>query len=121
MAGLKFDFDMAKMAERTHGIDRKVQRYTYTGMKYWSGRVESWIKHNAPWTDRTSNARNGLFATAVQEQTKFFIILGHRVDYGIFLEEGTEKMRARPIIVPAIDRFQDKVFRGIAIKLLDKM
>lgn len=45
------------------------------------------MKMNAPWTDRTSAARNGLF-TAVTKRGEghYTIILSHSVHYGIWLE-----------------------------------
>lgn len=45
------------------------------------------MKLNAPWTDRTSAARNGLF-TAVNKHGEghYTIILSHSVHYGIWLE-----------------------------------
>lgn len=44
------------------------------------------MRTSAPWTDRTSNARNGLFAKAYVEGGEHGEILYHTVEYGIFLE-----------------------------------
>jgi hypothetical protein len=72
-------------------------------MRLSAARGETFMKHNAPWTDRTTNARNGLFAKyRRQARDVFLIIFGHSVDYGVYLEEGTENMREYPIIRPAI-------------------
>ena len=47
-------------------------------------------KANAPWTDRTANARTGLFGTAERDTTAQVVtlFLSHSpvIDYGIFLE-----------------------------------
>lgn len=47
-------------------------------------------KSNAPWTDRTANARTGLFGTAERDmaQKVITIFLSHSpvIDYGIWLE-----------------------------------
>lgn len=48
--------------------------------------VESYMKLNAPWTDRTSNARNGLAARPYEDKDEIGIVLFHQVDYGIWLE-----------------------------------
>jgi hypothetical protein len=48
--------------------------------------VENYMKLNAPWTDQTTNARNGLIARAFQEGDTVGIDLAHSVAYGIFLE-----------------------------------
>ena len=48
--------------------------------------VENYMKLNAPWTDQTSNARNGLAARAYEDGSDIGIVLFHQVSYGIFLE-----------------------------------
>ena len=51
-----------------------------------STRMESFAKQNAPWTDRTSNARNGLHALVETSEDEYKIIIAHGVDYGLWLE-----------------------------------
>lgn len=49
----------------------------------------AWAKENAPWEDRTTDAREGLQAKVVKtSETSFSIFLGHgaNIHYGIFLE-----------------------------------
>lgn len=102
-------------------MERRLQRALYGVMKYWDGPVEAHMKHQAPWTDRTSNARNGLAARAAKlSDTLFVIILSHAVDYGIYLERGTRNMAARPIINPTIDIFAPRVI-AFTTKLLDRL
>lgn len=49
--------------------------------------MEAYAKDNAPWTDRTGNARQGLrgFVEEVS-QTIVDIYISHGMDYGIYLE-----------------------------------
>lgn len=50
-------------------------------------RAESYARTNAPWTDRTGNARNGLFAT--HEKVPMVVhrlITYHTMPYGLWLE-----------------------------------
>jgi hypothetical protein len=45
------------------------------------------MRQNAPWTDQTGNARNGLFAEAKHDWGRTHaIVLYHSVPYGIWLE-----------------------------------
>lgn len=64
--------------------------------------IEAWMKQNAPWTDRTGNARQTLY-TAVEQASRDMvdIIMAHGMDYGIFLELAHAGRYA--IIGPAID------------------
>lgn len=55
-------------------------------MEYQSGNVQDYARSNASWTDRTSNARNGLFARAYRRGKAHGIVLYHSVPYGIWLE-----------------------------------
>lgn len=49
-------------------------------------KAEAHMRQNAPWTDRTSAARNGLRAQVQVSTNKVAIVLYHSVDYGIWLE-----------------------------------
>lgn len=122
--GSSFTWDTSKF-KSVRNMEDKLQRALYGVVKYWDGPAEEHMKHNAPWTDRTTNARNGLFATAQKSAntiaaSTFAIILGHSVDYGIFLELGTKNMKARPIIMPTIEKYAPKVMKTLT-KILDRL
>lgn len=119
-----FTWDTSKFKSVKH-MEDKLQRALYGVVKYWDGPVEAYMKHNAPWNDRTSNARNGLSARAQKSASTiaastFAIVLSHSVDYGIYLEDGTRNMRARPIIMPTIHVYAPKVMRTLT-KILDRL
>lgn len=68
-------------------VNSVVQSAIKVGVGVNATKAETWMKSNAPWTDRTSNARNGLTARPVfdsPDQAK--IVLSHGVPYGIWLE-----------------------------------
>lgn len=69
--------------------------------------VANYAKINAPWTDQTGNARNGLTAQPYDEGTTVGIILYHQVSYGIWLEVRWAGRYA--IINPTIDAMGPKV------------
>ena len=71
---------------------------------------ETWMKQNAPWTDRTGNARQGLHAVPERERLRHYtLILAHAVSYGIWLE--VRNSGKYEIIQPALIR------RGQAVML----
>jgi hypothetical protein len=51
-----------------------------------AARIASAAKAGRVWTDRTSDARNGLTARAVMEGQKLVIYLYHVMHYGLWLE-----------------------------------
>lgn len=115
-----FSFDTSKF-QSSKEMERKLKRAVLGTMKFWDGPTERWMKHNAPWTDRTTNARNGLFAVAKKlSSDSWVIIVGHSVDYGVYLELGTENMRSRPIVMPAVHEFAPKVIATLT-KILARL
>lgn len=70
---------------------------------YWAAVFESYAKQNAPWTDRTSNARQSLH-TFIQKLSNDSVelYLSHGVKYGIYLE--TRYAGRYEIIMPTIRR-----------------
>lgn len=49
--------------------------------------MEKWAKTNAPWEDRTSNARQFLKTTVTWKNTnELMIAMSHHVEYGVYLE-----------------------------------
>lgn len=83
-----------------------------------SPQIESYMKLNAPWTDRTSNARNGLAARAYEDGDEIGIVLFHQVDYGIWLE--TRFGGRYAIIDPTIEVMGPQVMARY-YRLLDRM
>lgn len=115
-----FKFDSSNF-KSTKVMDQKLQRAIFGVTRYWDGRCEAHMKQHAPWKDRTSNARNGLFATAAKlAKNVFAIILGHSVTYGVYLEVGTKNMKARPIIVPTMEEYGPKVIKTLS-KILSRL
>lgn len=71
------------------------------------------MKYNAPWTDRTGNARQGLHAAAQRERLKLYaLICAHTVEYGVWLEV-THGGRDR-IIEPTIRSQGDAIMRDVS-------
>lgn len=75
-----------------------------------AARMEDWAKANAPWTDRTGNARRGLTASANWEDYIHLVVkMSHTVDYGAMLELAHNGNYA--ILGPAIDKYRDEFLR----------
>jgi hypothetical protein len=90
-------------------------------MKKWAPKVETWMKENAPWTDRTAAARKGLEAEALWTIGSYIeLILSHSVDYGTYLEGWNPQTNAPmlnagrwSIIEPALDHFRQQIWEDI--------
>lgn len=58
----------------------------YALLQNWAGQMEGYAKEHAPWTDRTSHARQSLHSGVDVRDNQFVLYLSHGVDYGIWLE-----------------------------------
>lgn len=112
-----FSLDTSKFKSVKH-MERKLDRAIRGVCRYWDGRVEAHMKTEAPWTDRTSNARNGLAAFAGTTANGHAIYLTHSVHYGIYLEKKNNGRYA--IIIPTINEYAPKVIKTLT-KILDRL
>lgn len=86
-------------------------------LAYYEPQIENYARLNAPWKDRTTNARNGLIAQSGKQGSEYYIVLAHRVPYGIWLEVRWSGKYA--IIMPTINEFSPKVI-ATTNKILEK-
>jgi hypothetical protein len=92
-----------KLAESIEAHDRKVKRVIAGQFLYAKNDAETFARLNAPWTDRTGNARAGLHANVnvINQGEAFELIVAHSVPYGIWLEVRFSGKYA--IIQPTVD------------------
>lgn len=82
----------------------KVDRAIVGAIELNADRAEGYARTHARWTDRSGNARNGLFATTSYMPLKEYrILLSHSVNYGIWLEIRWQGKYA--IIIPTLQRY----------------
>lgn len=67
-------------------FNARADRAIAAAVSYHASRAVAYAKQNAKWQDRTSNARNGLFAQAERDAPKYRIIVGGSVPYQVWLE-----------------------------------
>jgi len=67
---------------------------------YFGVKMEIYAKQNAPWTDRTGNARQTLFSLVELTPGEAVLYLSHGVSYGKWLELCNQGRYA--IIMPAM-------------------
>lgn len=76
--------------------------------------VEAWLKTNAPWQDRTGEARANLYSDieqVVRQSVTLLMSHGPHIPYSVFLEHG---FRGRySVLRPALDYWQPVIFEGV--------
>lgn len=69
--------------------DAKLRTAVEALADYIAAKLQTEARENAPWEDRTGNARTGLFAItkkAAKDGVKIYLSHGHTVEYGKWLE-----------------------------------
>ncbi len=94
---------IGQIAAKLDRAGRGMQRGTVALAESHAARAESAMKENASWQDRTSNARQGLFGEAETTGSGARIHLGGTASYQPYLELGTSRALAFPIIMPTAE------------------
>lgn len=108
-SGIEWSGDMeAKLNQ----FGPRVKRAMVVAAKYIEPQAEKHMKENAPWTDRTGNARNGLKAQTEVNTNQVILYLFHQVPYGPYLE--LRWSGRYQIINPTIEVFAPKLMAKVA-------
>jgi hypothetical protein len=109
-----FVWDVAPEDAMAALFDDYVQR-VYTAIYALAQRrapeIENWLKENAPWTDRTGNARQTLWTHVSGDGSVIVITLSHGMDYGYFLEVANTGRFA--ILGPGVDYWGQQIMSDI--------
>jgi len=96
---LKIEWNAEELVSSLKNLDRAFTSKEYGGllmlMQTAASKMESWAKQNAPWTDRTGQARQRLTGQAYWEDSSIVVAaIAHQVDYGIWLELAHQRQYA---------------------------
>lgn len=116
---LNWNLDLAK------GIDNLIyyglRENTYYRARSIAEDIQDWMYYNAPWRDRTWNARNGLRAEVYERnrgnnQGLDISLHYSGIDYDQFLEFSYGGTYA--IILPALEHWQDRIMDFLSVGIL---
>lgn len=79
--------------------------------------VESYAQANAPWSDITGRARQGLTADITVEGGEVVLTLAHSMDYGLWLEVIQQGRFA--IIMPTLEALGPEILRRAGARVTD--
>ncbi len=79
--------------------------------KQYAPQIEAWMKQNAVWTDRTSNARQSLYAEVEALLFSIAISFDHGMEYGYWLEFANQGEYA--IVGPALDYWSVQFWEAV--------
>lgn len=109
-SGMKFE--SKKLRVNLSTFDDKMNRGVTAAFEFQAPKSAARMKSEAPWTDRTGNARSGLFTSTKHEGTRHSMLLAHGVSYGIYLERNHSGRYA--IVIPELTRAGQDLMRVIS-------
>jgi hypothetical protein len=115
-SGFRWSEDQIRPSLKT--ASQKGEAYLNRVTTYHALRAEAYARLNAPWTDRSTNARGGLEAVAINRSGHHEIVLYHTMPYGIWLEI---RFAGRYAIIRPTIRHEAPEYFETARELLDSM
>ncbi len=112
MAGIVWDVTPSKMLEAlVSDYATAIKLALMELAEAWSPIIEDYMKVNAPWKDRTANARQTLNVRPREFKDSVVIDLAHGMFYGIYLELSNAGRYA--IINPTLDKYSPLVWKSV--------
>lgn len=85
-SGIRWIRSPQVLVDAMDGYKRRVIAAIAELARYFEPQLEAYAKANAPWTDRTGNARQSLFTATEIARDMVTLYLSHGMEYGVFLE-----------------------------------
>jgi len=86
MAKVEFKLDTVRISKAARALGPKIEDRVNATMIFGAAKGMEHMKLNAPWTDRTANARAGLHTVPYVAEKHKTITFAHTMSYGIWLE-----------------------------------
>lgn len=83
---MTISLDTAVLEQGVQRLEGRLDAALFAASNLWAQNAQDYARSNAPWTDRTSNARNGLFGAANRDGPNYVITVYHTMPYGVWLE-----------------------------------
>lgn len=91
---MDFEIDITDFKINMRQLDKKTDAALMMFCTNQASNLQSYAQQHAPWTDRTTMARQRLKGTASRVKEGYAIDVVHGVDYGIWLELAHDKKYA---------------------------
>lgn len=113
---MKSLLDASDFLKKMSAIKKKHRHAIETYGKAAGNKMVKYAKKNAPWTDRTHQARNSIRSdTEWNDRNKLKINLISGEDYGIYLEYVNFKHKGRlSIWWPTVNKHKEEILKGYA-------
>lgn len=97
-------------------LEKSLQFKVREILEHYAGEVEDYAQSNAPWEDRTGEARAGLTATVQEDRGDLELVLYNDSEHGIWLEIAMSQQFE--IIMPTLDKYGPEIMAALAAGIL---
>lgn len=111
MARVDFKLSTLQLRKNVRELGPKIERRVNATMLFGAAKGMAYMKENAPWTDRTTNARNGLHTQPYVADKSKTITFSHTMNYGIWLEVANNGKYQ--IIMPSVLHTGKQIMRSL--------
>lgn len=97
-------------------LEETIQARVRGVLDHYADEVEAYAQDNAPWEDRTGEARDGLTTEVQEGYHGLELILFNESDHGIWLEIAMSQRYQ--IIMPTLDRYGPEIMEALGAAVL---
>jgi hypothetical protein len=113
---ISISWNAEELVSELNNLNRAFTSNEYGGllmlMQTAATKMETWAKQNAPWTDRTGQARQRLTGQAYWKNKNIVVAaIAHQVDYGIWLELAHQRRYA--ILERALEEHRGEIEEAV--------
>jgi hypothetical protein len=112
MPQINWDWGVDTLWDGLDNFTERTKKELEKKVRDFAPRLAEYAQANAPWEDRTGDARSGLQSQPLITDTSFGISLFHTMDYGIWLEIRWGGLYA--IILPTIEVLGPELMNDIS-------
>ena len=98
------------MADVQAAMERLCVKFKDTVCEKYAAEAEQYAKDNAPWTDKTGDARKLLKGYVIDEEGVLGFGIAHRKEYGKYLETANSGKNA--ILKPTVEHLRQRFFEA---------
>jgi hypothetical protein len=111
MITIEWETDPMSMVTAFDVYEKNAREALFRLMQYYAGLIETWMKQNHKWDDRTGNLTQSLYAEAEQLVHGAGIVFGHNMEYSVFIELANQGVWG--ILPEALDYWGPRIWQSV--------
>jgi hypothetical protein len=111
MITIEWETEPMSMVAAFDAYEKNTHEKLYRLAQYYSGLIETWMKQNHKWDDRTGNLTQSIYADAERMVHGAAVVFGHNMEYSVFIELANQGKYG--ILFEALDYWSPKIWESV--------